>query len=533
MDQKTGKPTIIDHIWSNKEVNLIKMTGTFTGVSDHFGTYMKLNLQPQEAAKEKIRYRCFKKYNVSDYSNDLKAKLLSSNINKYLEDNDVNRSTDELIKIMQETADFHAPEREVTIGKEKSKVKWFTEELKDKITEKNELLTDYFMSGVQSLQERANKIKNEINHIKRKLKKIYYTDKIKEADGDTRKLWKILKEVTGTGKNKENVEPEMMTQEKANKYNKFFATVGVEIQKHLVVQTHTTDFTGLHGFMFEDETTDTVIKLIDRIRTDVAVGSDKISARLIKDCNTVIAPYIAKIINVGYKTSTFPTCMKTTVIKPLHKKKSIDDIANYRPISILPTLSKIFERAATNQIISYLESNNKLNKNQHAYRSKHSTVTCLVEVLNYIYKLVDQKRCTAVASLDLSKAFDSISHTLILHKLSKLGMGESCLKWIESYLKDRKQKTKFKSYLSSEETVKSGIPQGSIIGPLLFICFTNDLADEFTDCKMVSYADDTQLIVNAESMSQLKLKIEKVIKTAQKWYPSSSMKNNIGKKRKS
>ena len=282
VDPKTGKPTIIDHIWSNKEVNLIKMTGTFTGVSDHFGTYMKLNLQPQEAAKEKIRYRCFKKYNVSDYSNDLNAKLLNSNINKYLEDNDVNGSTDELIKIMQETADFHAPEREVTIGKEKSKVKWFTEELKDKITEKNELLTDYFMSGVQSLQERANKIKNEINHIKRKLKKIYYTDKIKEADGDTRKLWKILKEVTGTGKNKENVEPEMMTQDKANKFNKFFATVGVEIQKHLVVQTHSTDFTDLQGFTFEEETTETALKLIDRIRTDVAVvpDSSKIATQL-------------------------------------------------------------------------------------------------------------------------------------------------------------------------------------------------------------------------------------------------------------
>ena len=529
VDPKSGKPTIIDHIWSNKEVNLIKTTGTFTGVSDHFGTYMKLNLQHRTTDKDKIRYRCFKKYNASDYNNDINTKLLNSNINKYLENNDVNRSADELIKIMQETADIHAPEKEVTIGKEKSKTKWFTEELKDKITEKNELLTDYFMSGVQSLKDRANKLKNEINHIKRKFKKIYYTDKIKEADGDTKKLWKILKEVTGTGKNKENVEPEMMTQEKANKHNKFFATVGVEIQKQLVVQTHTTDFTKLQGFMFEEETTETVSKLIDRIRTDVAVGSDKISAKLIKDCKTVIAPHIAKIINIGYKTSTFPTCMKTTVIKPIHKKKCVDDITNYRPISILPTLSKVFERAATNQMVSYLESNNKINKNQHAYRSKHSTVTCLVEVLNYIYKLVDQKMCTAIASLDLSKAFDSISHTLLLYKLSKLGMGESCLKWIKSYLKDRKQKTKFKSYLSSEETVESGIPQGSIIGPLLFICFTNDLADEFTDCKMVSYADDTQLIVDAENMSKLKLKIENVIKTAQKWYESNSMKNNIGK----
>ena len=529
VDPKSGKPTTIDHIWSNKEVNLIKTTGTFTGMSDHFGTYMRLNLQQQAAEKETIKYRCFKKYNPCNYSDDLNTKLTNSDVNKYLEEKDVNGATEELIKIMQQTADMHAPQKEFTVGNEKSKIKWFTEELKEKIIEKNELLTDYFMSGIQSLQDRAKKLKNEINHIKRKLKKIYYTDKIEEAEGDTNKLWKVLKEVTGTGKTKENVEPEMIDQAKANKYNKFFATVGVEIQKQLEVQTHRTDFTDLQGFEFEDESTETVTKLIDKIRADVAVGCDKISARLIKDSKTVIAPYIAKIINVGYRTSTFPNCMKTTVIKPLHKKKSTDDIANYRPISILPTLSKVFERAATNQMVSYLESNNKINKNQHAYRSKHSTVTCLVEVLNYIYKLVDQKRCTALASLDLSKAFDSISHTLILHKLSKLGIGESCLKWIKSYLNDRKQRTKFKSYLSSEETVESGIPQGSIIGPLLFICFTNDLAEEFTDCKMVSYADDTQLIVDAENMHQLKEKIEKVIKTAQKWYEANSMKNNIGK----
>ena len=214
VDPKSGKPTTIDHIWSNKEVNLIKTTGTFMGMSDHFGTYMRLNLQQQAAEKKTIRYRCFKKYNPCDYSNNLNTKLTNSDVNKYLEENDVNGATEELIKIMQETADIHAPEREITVGKEKSKIKWFTEELKEKIIEKNELLTDYFMCGIQSLQDRAKKVKNEINHIKRKLKKIYYKEKIEEAEGDTSKLWKVLKAVTGTEKTKESVEPEMMNQER-------------------------------------------------------------------------------------------------------------------------------------------------------------------------------------------------------------------------------------------------------------------------------------------------------------------------------
>ena len=321
-----------------------------------------------------------------------------------------------------------------------------------------------------------------------------------------------------------------MNKEKANKFNNFFATVGSEIQKKLKVMQHRTNFTGLKGFKFNQESEETVEKLIDRIRHDVAVGHDNISAKLIKDAKEEISPWLTKMINLGYQIKTFPDCMKVANIKPLHKKKSTDDITNYRPISILPTLSKVFERAATDQIVSYLESNNLISRNQHAYRKGHSTQTCLVELTNLLYEHMDKGMYSGIASLDLSKAYDSISHTLLLHKLAKLGLAEESLMWIKSYLSERKQRTKFKHLISDEEIAKSGIPQGSIIGPVLFICFTNDLSEIFNnECSIISYADDTQLVVKAKNMNQLKQKIEKVISLAQKWYENNSMKKNIGK----
>ena len=190
----------------------------------------------------------------------------------------------------------------------------------------------------------------------------------------------------------------------------------------------------------------------------------------------------------------------------------------------------IFERSCVDQLVRYLELNDLISKSQHAYRKGHSTQTCLVEIANELYENMDKNLYTGIAKLDLSKAYDSISHSLLLHKLAELGLSEDSIHYIKSYLQNRKQRTKFKNCISDVETIKSGIPQGSILGPILFVCFTNDLKDEFeSQCKIVSYADDTILIAKAENQNQLTEKIEKVIQVAQNWYSTNSMKNNIGK----
>ena len=534
IDKSTSKPTLIDHIWETEDSKIIKATGTFVALSDHLGQYAKLNLNKQSEQKMKIKFRSFKNYDAEAFNEELQRNISTSPIDEYLQTSDINSATETLIKIIQDTAESHAPLVEKNINTQKKTIPWFTKELKDLIKSKNEYIQDLYSHGLQSYKKRITDLSNKITQLKRNLKEKFLAEKLEEAQNDARKCWKILNAVTNRTKVKEAIEPEMMSQAKANGYNRYFATVGIEIQKKLGIdiQSTTQVETDSHHpkFEFAPESENSIEKLIDKIRIDVATGEDSISARLIKDIKSTISPVLTQIINTGYTCSKFPDCMKKAAIKVIHKKESTEEISNYRPISILPTLSKIFERAAVNQIMDYLESNNLLSNCQHAYRGNHSTVSCLFESVNYLHKMIDNKRWTAIASLDLSKAFDSISHKLMLKKLLKLGLSRNTTDWISSYLTNRTQITKFKHYTSGEETILSGVPQGSILGPLLFLCFTNDLFQEFQeDCKIISYADDTQIIVNARKIEQLKQKIENVITAAQTWYKKNSMKNNIGK----
>ena len=221
--------------------------------------------------------------------------------------------------------------------------------------------------------------------------------------------------------------------------------------------------------------------------------------------------------------------MKRASVKAIHKKGDTDDPSNYRPLSILPIISKIFERSAANQLVKYLEDQKLLTAIQHAYRKGHSTQTCLNEIVNYIYEENDKGKIVGIASLDLSKAFDSINHSLLIEKLRNLGLGLTSLTWCRSYLTDRTQQTKFKKFESTTEIVTSGVPQGSILGPILFICFVNDLTEVFENCKIMSYADDTQILVSSKSIKEIKKQLETLIQSAQRWYTKNSLLNNASK----
>ena len=250
---------------------------------------------------------------------------------------------------------------------------------------------------------------------------------------------------------------------------------------------------------------------------------------MIKSCKRGISPVLVHLYNLSITTKCFPDSWKITKVRPLYKGGNAADCNNYRPISIIPTLGKILERIIHKQCSNYLEMNNVLSAAQSGFRKGRSTGTCLVEFLDNIYREIDRGRACGVLFLDLAKAFDTVSHEILLLKLKNVGFKENCCSWFRSYLRERSQVTMVDDVLSSELYIECGVPQGSILGPLLFIVYINDIARNCIDTVPFIYADDTALVTFGSTKEELESKLQQDLVHIGRWFSKNKLSLNISK----
>ena len=290
----------------------------------------------------------------------------------------------------------------------------------------------------------------------------------------------------------------------ANEFNKYFINVGPNLAENTVCPLNIcyNDYLTTpsnNKFQFSTITAATIIETIDSLKPKTSCNLDRISSKLLKYIKNEVASPLSKIFNQSVSQSIFPSLLKSAMVLPIYKSKENNLFSNYRPISILSSVSKVFEKIMFNQMTEYLSELKLFYKSQYGFRKDHSTELATLELVDRLTYAMDRNQLPINIYLDLSKAFDTLDHDILLKKLKYYGIIDKSLSLLKSYLTERIQQVKYNDIISDPLTIKCGVPQGSILGPLLFIVYINDIKAASNYFHPILYADDTTLCATLNS----------------------------------
>ena len=273
------------------------------------------------------------------------------------------------------------------------------------------------------------------------------------------------------------------------------------------------------------------MKAIDRLENKSSSGHDGISNKLLKSVKNELKKPLTLIINQMITTGIFPEAFKISKITPLYKKGDHSLLTNYRPISLLPRISKVFERIIYDQMYEYLNENNLLAKEQFGFRKNHSTEYAAISLVDHISKQMEHGKTPGALYIDLSKAFDTLSFDIILYKLNYYGITGKELQLLTNYLQNRKQYVIFNNHESELTEITTGVPQGSILGPLLFSITINDLKKSSKKLRFLMYADDTTIYFNLEDFhsNNFEMEINAELQKVSLWLKKNKLSLNLDK----
>ena len=472
--------SLIDLLFTNSCHRVVDCGVINLTLSDHSLIFCVLKSGCPKAPGRSIQYRAYKNYSKANFVNELKE----INWETVENDPDINAAVNKWNALFTKTANHHAPLKQTRLKGVSHP--WMNSQLSKEMQYRDKLYKSAIKLNTKEQWHLYKKQKNFVNRETRRCKSEYYTKLIDENKQNSSALWKTLNQVTSRKRSPciACVESEGIiysdTKSMATIFNEYFASIGTRLANRLRSLTTVTtraicstrnwfNSNMIPKFELQPVCEQFVYDLLRQLKVNKAIGLDEISPRLLKDSAHVITPSLTRLFNRSLANKMFPSIWKKGKVSPLFKSGDRCDPNNYRPITVLPALSKIMEKLVHIQLYSYLNENNLITSEQFGFRPTLSTGLALTQFTDSILGDMDAGRFTGAVFLDLSKAFDTVDHAILLDKLRSLGVDEDSLNWFRSYLSERSQVTSISDSISSPLPMSVGVPQGSILGLLLCI----------------------------------------------------------------
>ncbi len=530
--------TLLDPILISDDIHAMEsgVTEFEHTVSDHKGTYIDIRIH-------ELRDMCYTRevwcYNKGDYArlnrliDDIDWKVILNNCST------TDEACDTFYKMFLHLTNECIPRKKVTIRPNDKP--WFNSDLRRETRRRDRLRKLARNSKKEKYIIAYRKQRNKVNNMKYHAKEVFYSN-LEEvisgsfADNKTN-YWKILRYlirqcgstncIPPLRKLDTDIKPTMFSDvQKAEAMNDYFASISNTLDINgpptYIAKRCQSTLGNIHVHIQE------VRDIIKSLAINKASGPDKISHKLLKLTSDSICKPLCILFNISISNNHFPSNWKLAHVMPIYKKGEKSVMSNYRPISLISCVGKLFERVVYKHLSNYFLSNRLLYKYQSGFQAGHSTVHQLVEMYDDVCTALDKREDYCMIFCDISKAFDRVWHAGLLLKLQSYGVTGQLLKWLESYISNRKQSVFVNGVLSNPRCLNAGVPQGSVLGPFLFIVYINDIADNL-NCITRLFADDTSIGVSSADINIIESKLNKNMEQVCKWSKEWLIKFNPDK----
>ena len=529
--------TIIDNIFSNNFKSGMLSGNLMLCISEHFSQFLSIGNNNVSHKNVNIYGRNYSKFNSKDFRDDIYMQKWENNLT------DVNELYDEFITKLNSCVDKHAPIKKLTKKEIKMKSKpWITVNIRKLIDQRNKLFNrkkrQLNNSNIKTLY---NIFRNRVNREVKKAKKEYYKIYFEENKNSIQKTWIGIKEIINT---KSAISPRTSqlkingqaiddALDISNCFNNFFVNVGPTTENEIPGVNRSPEsflkdrnnFNFLLKFVSNDE----IITIIKNLNSRKSSGPSSIPTKLLILIPDIIVLPLCKIINTSFSTGIFPEALKIAKVIPIYKKGSTQDVNNYRPISLLSIFDKIIEKIMYNRVNLFLENHNILFEQQYGFRKQMSTHQSLINITEKIKNSIEKGKYGCGVFIDLKKAFDTVNHVILFKKLDHYGIRGNALDWFKSYLTNRKQYSFFNGVNSELKDISCGVPQGSVLGPLLFLIYINDIPNVSQKLQFFLFADDTNIYYEASTIEEIENVLNTELDELYKWLCANRLSLNISK----